>query len=152
MVGPGTMAWLSLGGLTHKAKGRTHTHTYQRVTSNTKCMRWLRHSLIHSNSSCVWSSVWGFGCWDGTLPLVCPTKSPYPLKNSFTPADVGFTSKENSNTQRKSTKDHTCLCMRLYWGLFVSVPWKNHYACPYETCVPFVVWCYRRGPMWSVYW
>ncbi len=35
---------------------------------------------------------------------------------SFTPADFCFTLKENSNTQRKSTKDHTCLCMRRYWS------------------------------------
>ncbi len=27
MVGPGTMAWLSLGALTYKAKGRAYTHT-----------------------------------------------------------------------------------------------------------------------------
>lgn len=125
-----------------------HTHSYQRVKSKTKCLRWLRHSLIHSDSCRVWSSVWGFGCWDGTLPLVCPTKSPGPLKNSFTATDV-FTSKQNSNTQRKQTQDHTCLCMRLYRCPFVSVPWKKTLWLPVWDLCAFVVWCYGRGTAWS---
>lgn len=111
-------------------------------------MRWLRHSLIHSDSCRVWSSVWGFGCWDGTLPLVCPTKSPGPLKNSFTATDV-FTSKDNGNTQRKQTQDHTCLCMRLYRCPFVSVPWKKTLWLPVWDLCAFVVWCYGRGTVWS---
>lgn len=130
----------------HPHTKQKDTHTYQRVTSRETCMRWLRHSLIRSNSCRVWSSVWGFGCWDETLPLVCPTKSPEPLKNSLTQADACFTSKKNSNTQRKSTQDHTCLCMKLYWCLFVSMPWKNHYACQYETCVPLWYDVTEQGP------
>jgi len=111
MVDPGTMAWLSLV-CTHK-----DTQTYQGVTCETKCTGQLRYS----NSCCVQCSDWGFGCWDRISQLVCPTQSTEPLKNSVTPADTWFTSKENSNTQRKSTPGPhmlvyeavlVCVCLR----------------------------------------
>lgn len=52
--------------------------------------------------------------------------------------------KKNALTQTfillKSTKDHTFLC------LFVSMPWKKHYACQYETFVSLWYYFIEEGP------
>lgn len=133
--GPGTMAWLSLGALAHKGDTHTHIHTKESYPKQNACADSDTLSFTQIPAVCgVQSEVLGAGT--GLCRLFVPQKSPEPLKKSFTPADACFTSKENCNTQRKSIKDHTCLCMRLYLCLFVSVPRKNHYAWPYGTCVP----------------
>lgn len=51
-----------------------------------------------------------------------------------------FPQGENINTQRKSTKDHTWFC------LFVSVSWKNNFACECEKCMSMWYNIIEEGP------
>ena len=99
----------------------THTRSYRRVTSKTTDSDTLSFTRIPAVCGAQ-SEVLGAG--PGPCRLFVPQSPQEPLKNSFAATDV-FTSKENSNTQRKQTRDHTGLCTRLYRCPFVSVPWKK---------------------------
>ena len=128
----------------------THTHTHTHARTEESHPKRLTQTLSHSLEflPCVELSL---RFWVPGRDLAACLSHKVPRSHLKTHS-LPRTSlpRRKTATHKGSKLGTTQACVRGYIGVrLCPCHGKKHHGCQYATCVPFVVWCYGRGAVWS---